>query len=243
MKDFKKRVFMELLAKPATVVPFTIGVSLLMLSPVLGAGWGLLGFISCLGGAGMMGTNYVWNGNTIASKVIEDIQKEDKAARDVRLDALDTVLASNREPRDQSALRNMRTLYDDFMDDLKAGRINAAGAAPMLDKIEAIFTCCVSRLERQHQLWLTSCKVNGEVKTKLIKQRDDILDEVEKSVEGMASFMSDIRALGLKATSGELKELSSQLSQQLEIAKATDEAMREIEGGDMARFAEYQNIR
>jgi hypothetical protein len=237
MNELNKRIALDLLTAPGTVVPFTLGSSLLMLSVVLGAGWGLFGFGLMLLGLGMLGSNVLLNFEGISKQALESIQREQKEERGRRLDELDAVLSSNREPRDQQALRNMRTLYDEFVEDLSAGRISAIGTRSMFDQIDGLFNEVVKRLERQHQLWLTSRKLSGTTKENLIKQRDELLDEVERCIDNMTQVISEVRALGLKASKGELTALSDRLTRQLDVAKATDAALNDLDND--LKYSEY----
>lgn len=202
MSELQKRILLDLFTAPVTIIPLTAGVSLLLLAVALGGGWGFFGFCLCLLGLGSIASNFLLNRESLVKKSLENIEEEKRRERNRRLDELDAVLSSNREPRDQNALRNLRTLYDEFVDDVKAGRVSAVGTGAMFEQVEQIFQGCVTRLERQHQIWLTSRKVTGSLKDGLLKQRDDLLAEVEASIETLAGVINEVLRFGLQSEPG-----------------------------------------
>jgi hypothetical protein len=93
--------------------------------------------------------------------------REGEDERNAKLDVLDGKLSSDRDPRDQEALRNLRGLYDSFMEDVrKLGKVSVAAGGAMFSQIEEIFARCVAQLEKQHEVWLTSRKVAGDVRSR-----------------------------------------------------------------------------
>lgn len=239
MSDLNKRIALELLTAPATVLPVTVGVSLLMLSVIIGSAWGFFGFCLCLLGVGALLHNLSFNLGAISKRALDQIHRQKQTERNQKLDELHAKLSRNREPRDHVILRNMRTVYDEFMEDLRAGRIGAFGVGKMVEQIEEIFNECVANLERQHQIGQMTRKVSGDLKEGFIKQREELLNEVERSVRTMADVINEVRALGLKASKGELTALSERLTRQLEVAKATERELVNLDT-DLSRFREYQ---
>lgn len=240
MNDFRKKILLDLFVTPITVLPMTIGISLLMLSTILGSGWGFIGFCCCLLGIGGLVTNFLFNLRNICDRAIMQLMEKKTKDRNTALDELDVKLSSDRDPRDQTALRNLRGIYDCLMEDLRNGKIDAAVPSSMFDQIESIFDGCVVQLERQHEIWQTSRKVTGHLKNGLLKQKDSILDEVELSVKSLAEVVDEVRALGLKSHTGELSKLQQRLNSQLVAAKATDQLSTELDKQqDLSRFSEY----
>lgn len=238
MDELRKKILLDVCVTPATVIPFAAGLSLLMLSVVLGAGWGFFGFCLCLVGIGFVVTNFIFNYEGVTKRAIEQLRAEKKAEKDRYLDELDAKLASDRDPRDQEALRNLRQLYDSFAEDVKEGRVSVAACSSIHRQVEEIFEKCVSQLSRQHEVWLMSRKVTGDIRAGLMQQKSIILDEVEASVENLANVMGEVRALGLKAQSSELGKLKERLNNQLAAAKAVEQLSAET-AGDLSRFSEY----
>jgi hypothetical protein len=241
LNELNKKIWLDLLVTPATVLPFAGGLSLAMLGAVVGASWGFLGIILCLIGVGAAVTNVLFNYEHVSLRAINQLKEEEKRQRNEVLDALDVKLSSDRDPRDQEALRNLRGLYDSFREDVAAGKISVVAGGVMFSQIDQIFNGCVKQLEKQHEVWLASRKVTGEIRDGMMKRKSDIMDEVEASIETLAGVMNEVRGLGLKAESGELTKLQNRLRNQLDAAKATEEIVQQADASsDLSRFREYE---
>jgi hypothetical protein len=237
MDELKKKILLDVFVTPGTVIPTTVGASLLLLSLVIGPAWGFFGFCLLLLGGGLGLTNLLLRYDDISKQAIEKMERDRKDERNRHLDDLDAKLSSDRDPRDQEALRNLRSLYDCFMEDVKAGKISIAAGASMFHQIEEMFTQCVKQLEQQHEIWLTSKRVTGQLRDDLMKQKSAILDDVDISVRCLVDTVNEIRVLGIKAQKNELGKIQNRLKIQLESAKATEKIIEEASTGDLSRFA------
>lgn len=240
MDDLRKRILLDLLVTPGTVIPTVLGVSLLLLAEFLGGMAAFLGFCGVLCGFGAVLTNLVFNMEKISKKALKEWQEAQAKQRERSLDELDAKLVKDRDPRDQTALRNLRTIYKSFVDDLNSGKLASSVSAAMMTQIDEIFNACVSQLERQYEIWETSMKVYGDLREKLQRQRDEIIAEVEKSVTNLADVVSEVRALKINTKKGELEKLQQRLTTQLDAAKATEQFVAGLDKDDMSRFDEYR---
>lgn len=239
MDDLRKRILLDLLVTPGTIIPGTIGVSLLLLSEMLGGMAAFVGFCFILGSIGACLTNLVFNMDKISKRAIKEWQEAQAKQRESKLDELDSKLVRDRDPRDQNALRNLRTIYKSFVEDLQAGKLASSVTSAMMAQIDEIFNTCIHQLERQYEIWETAMKVTNPLRDKLLKQRDEIVVEVEKSVTNLADVVNEVRALKLNTKKGELEQLQQRLNTQLEAAKATEQFVAGLDADDMTRFAEY----
>lgn len=239
MDGLRKKILLDVCVTPSTIMPAILGVSFLLLSVILGSGWGFLGFCLCLVSLGFIGTRFLFSLESITKSAVEQLLAEKTKHRNIELDQLDSKLLLDRDPRDQTALRNLRALYDDFMSDAREGKICGAIPVSMHDQIEAIFQNCVTQLSKQHQMWLVSSKILGDSRKDLMLQRTKILDDVEASIEVLTEVMDEVRTLGLKSKQGELSELQNRLKLQLAAAKEIDR-LTSVDPTDLSRFEEYQ---
>lgn len=236
----KKKILQEILLTPYTVMPLMGGVSLLLMAEILGGLAAFAGFVLIVMAFGVAACNLLVNYQPIAEKAMRQVEKDKRIERNYQLDELDKKLLLDRDPRDQTALRNLRSLYDEFIDDIEHGKITVRCNSSVLEMIEGIFKECVSQLEKQHLYWETSNKVVGETKERLLRQRDGILKDVEESIARLAESLTEIRTLNLKSSKTEVKGLQNKLHAQLEAAKALDSFNASLQN-DMSRFAEYTN--
>lgn len=239
MDDLRKRILLDTLVTPGTIIPGTLGLSLLLLSEMLGGMAAFVGFCCVLGSIGACLTNLVFNMDKISKRALKEWQEAQAKQRDSKLDELDSKLVRDRDPRDQTALRNLRTIYRSFVEDLQAGKLAASVSSAMMAQIDEIFNACVQQLERQYEIWETAMKVSGDLRDKLLRQRDEIIAEVEKSVANLSDVVNEVRALKINTKKGELEQLQQRLNTQLEAAKATEQFVAGLDSNDLSRFAEY----
>lgn len=239
MSELKKKILLDVFVTPGTVLPVTGGLTLILLSLMFGAGLGFFGFCLVVLGVGLAGTNLLFGLEKITKQAVEQLERTRQEDRNRRLDELDGRLTQDDDPRDQTALRNLRTLYDSFTADFRSGKVSVTAGASIHQHIEDLYQQCVAQLEQQHDLWLTSRKVTGQAKADLLKLRSDLIAEVEKSVSAMGEVMSEVRALGAKAQKSDLGAVQQRLRIQLDAAKEADELVR-AGRGDLSRYAEYQ---
>ncbi len=231
--DIKKKILLDLAVSPTTVGLTTIGISLIIFYWAfnLTVIWPFLGFASILASVGIAITNLMLNLDTLTSQAVEKINEEKRIVRQQELDSLDQCLVVARGPqpeRDQTFLRELRGLYDDFFQDLKDNKLSEFVNNETIDQIKELFDACVHSLSDSYDLWLSASKSRGEAKTKFMNEREAILDEVGKSVERFTETITGIRALNLKGKKSDLSQLRNQLNDSLEIARRTEQRMANI---------------
>jgi hypothetical protein len=241
MDDLRKRILLDLFVTPTTVVPTTIGVSLLMLSAVLGGYTAFAGFLGVLVGFGALLTNLIFNLGRITSRAAKRWHQQQAQKKEAELDELDAKLVQTRDARDQTALRNLRALYRAFCDDVRERKISKNVPATMFTVIEELFKTCINKLERSFDIWTVSQTVTHDIQARLRKQRDDLVTDVEGSVAHLAETIGEVRALTFKTEKAELQQLKRKMVSQLEVAKATEERLASLDQDtDWSRFAEYE---
>jgi hypothetical protein len=209
---------------------------------IFGGTVAFLGFICCMIGFGALLTNWVFNLEGISKRAAQEWSRQQQAKKDRELDQLDSNLQQTRETRDETALRNLRALYGSFTQDFQQGKLSKTIPPMMLAQIDEIFSNCIIQLGRSYDLWQQSQMVQGELKKGLSDQRRQILDDVENSVTLLAEAINEVRALRLKTSRSELRRLQEKLASQLNVAKAVEEKVAELEGLGQTteeRYAEY----
>jgi hypothetical protein len=237
--DIRKKILLDLLVVPSTVIPFTAGISLLLISVVVGSTAAFAGFCSLLVSLGSVFTNLIFNLSKITDKVINDIESEKSRLHDIEVLKLDRNLVLDNDPRDQTALRNLRIIYKSFKDDLRNGKVKNAPKS-MVSQIDDLYFSVIHHLQNQHELWETSTKVTGELRKNIISQRETLILEIEKSVQNLSAVTAEVRALGIKSNVGELTKLQERLDSQLNVAKEVEKMMSEMNQDDLSRFKEYE---
>lgn len=237
--NLKQQVALDLLVTPGTMLPTVAGGSLLLLSPILGPMAGFFGFVGLIIGIGVALTNVVFRMNSTMEKALKKIRAQEAKERERFLDDLHDCLVSDRDPRDNNALMNLRAIHDSLIEDVDAGRLAGVPMA-LVEQVKGMFEVCVVQLQKQHELYQTSRKVTGALKEKLQSQRNELIEEIEHTVTTLADVVSEIRTLKLKTNSGQLTRLSTRLTDQLEIAKNVEQRMAELAGEDYLSFDELE---
>lgn len=239
MNDLKKQIILDLFITPWTVVPFVLGGTLLMLSGILGGSSAFYGFVGITLSFGALLTNWVFNLNQISKNAVDRMHRQEKQKREAELDLLDKKLVRTKGSRDQIALRNLRTLYNSFCEDLRQGKIANNVPPNMIQLIEDIFAECVRNLSRSYDIWRTSKKLEGDLKNDLENQQEHLIEDVEESVKALAETISEVRALNLKTSSNDMQKLRDKLVSQLQVAKATEESIALLDGDLSRQYDEY----
>jgi len=244
MDDLRKKIVLDLCVTPGTVIPTAIGVSLLLLSVVLGGGAAFLGFLSCLVGFGALLTNWVFNLEKVSKNAAKEWNRIQQVKKDRELNRLDRCLQDTRETKDEVSLRNLRALYTAFCQDFQDGKISKTIPPLMLGQIDEIFESCIHQLSRSYEIWSQAQMVQGDLRKGLLDQRRQMLEDVEQSVAMLAEAINEVRALRLKSKRSELQRLQRKLASQLSVAKAVEEQVAELEGlgtPTEEKYAEYLN--
>jgi hypothetical protein len=240
--DLRKKILLDLCVTPGTTIPAAIGVSMLLLGMVMGSMVVFVGFLCCLAGFGALVTNFVFNLSKVSQSAAKQWQKQQQAKKDGELDRLDEQLQNTREVKDENALRNLRALYQGFCTDFESGKISSTVPPTMLSQIDEIFQSCIHQLSRSYEIYEQSRRVTGNLRKGLEGQRKQILTDVEKSVETLAQVITEVTAMRLETTRGELDRLQGRLTSQLAVAKATEEQVRTLDGvEDPDKYDEYLN--
>jgi len=239
--DLKTKIALDVLVTPWTVIPGGVGLSLLMLSLILGGYVGFIGFCSCLVSVGALIWNFVFNFENIQKRAARDWAESLSKKKNERLDALDRKLVKNRDPRDQTALRDLRVMYDEFQKDIAGGKISRNVTASMLAQVDQIFDVCVHELDQAYNIWRTmNNKISDSLRDQLNKQREEMILAVQESVGNMALVINEIRSIRQQSNADELRTLGQKLTRHLETAKRVEERISKVVLEDgLERFDKY----
>ena len=242
MVSLRKRILLDLFASPMTVIPTTIGTSLLLMSGIIGGDTAFYGILGLLVGAGSLLTNFVFNLDHISQKASNQWLQEAQETKEQELNALDTKLAQTADPKDEQVLRNLRAVYQKFCSDLKS-RESYSIPEDMLSTIDKLFKSCILKIEQSLELWTMSQTVTGQIRTRIISNRGKLLAEVEQSILDLSETIGEVWDLHRHADNTDLNRLRERMKTQLQVAKSTEERMRELtQENKLDRFRDYENL-
>ena len=226
MDNVQKKVLLDLFAAPSTVIPIVGGLSAWMLSWAIDSSWwlNLGGLIGVLGGAGLLATRLIFGLESITEDAYRFLQDQERQRRNTALDALEKKLRHDDDPRDQTYLRQMRTLYDSLHADLEQGQVSPAARA-IVGNVEKLFQAAVKHLEHSYHLWETAAKVSGEARRKLLAEREHVVQEVRATVEHLGKTIEQFQTSRVKQNESELTKLREELDETLRTARRAEERL------------------
>jgi len=222
--DVRKKVLLDLFASPGTLIPIVGGVSTLILSWALdgGAAWNMVGMAGILAGLGWFGTRIVLGLEKITADAYEYVRSQQVRKQQQNLDELDRKLRKDRDPRTQESLRELRTVYAGFVEDVKSGKISAA-VHDVVDIVDELFVSAVAQLERSYQLWQDAKETNGDARKRMLAERDEVVSEVLETVRHLENTIHQFRSVGEKRKGKQLRRLRKELDEALRVARRTEE--------------------
>lgn len=230
MSRVRHKVLLDLFAAPSTLLPLVGGMTALIASWAIGGDpWLTFGGItSVLGGAGFFATRLVFGIESLTEKAHAYVLQEERQQRESALADLDRRLTQDNDPRPETALRQLRQLYNQFQANIQQHGIRAA-SLDVLEKVEEMFRVCVDQLEQTIQLMTAAQSVQGAARQRILHQREEIIHEVLLTVDHVASAVQRYEGLQVKKHSQELARLREELDRSLQAARAAEQRMAEWE--------------
>lgn len=223
--SLRRRVLLRLLGSPLVVSPALLGATLgaatwaMNWRPGLGA-FALLAGI--LGSAGMFVTRLLVNGPEIQDAISRELKDQHQNAKETALDDLDRRLAtSDRDPRPEAALRDLRALRESF-DKLANGADNASlfTVTEVVSQVRELHDRSARSLEQTIQLHEIAARLNTpSARQPILDHRERLIAEVQATVKQLGATLVAIQDLGTSPTAASgLARLRSELDASLQAA-------------------------
>jgi hypothetical protein len=218
------------LLRPATLIPVMVGLVAGVASWAVGGNLVLnsLAVVGVVGGISWMVFRTVAHVENLTQGALNAQQESLREAENRQLDLLARQLRTDRDHRTQDSLRLLRTLRDEFE------RSSARPEVSMLSarlgvQIGQYFESAVNQLQRSYQLFEKSESAVGEVRDRLLRERETLISEIGKSLETFQAVVNKMTRWQSEEPEKQLSALQEELERNLEIARRTEERMREIE--------------
>jgi hypothetical protein len=246
-KKLRNKVFLDLLSSPWTLGPTVLGATSLLASwaTEMGPGWlTLAGIGGVLAGVGSLATQWIFRSDEIIRRAYEDLEAQEMAAHENRLDDLHNRLRKDKDPRDEDSLRELRMLYRSFKQDNQwRGRLSPQSSVEIASMVEKLYKGCIMSLERSADLVEAARKMNrSKAKTGVLEAREKLLTEVFESVEQLAKTIEHVKTLRSDDGASDLARIRRELDESLEVARRVEERMQsmeeELSGGERPALRE-----
>jgi len=199
------------------------GLSILIFSWAVGLGalTNFLGIGAVLGGLGLLATRALLGIEGITNDAYEYLKQQKIKGRKKELDLLDRKLTKDRDPRTQNTLRDLRSLYKTFAQDMKKD-----SNYEILEKVEDLFNACISQLEHSYELHKAARKLTlGSSKKRVMEEREQTIQEVLETVDHLSKTIEEFHVLASSRNQNNLTRLREELDETLDVARKTEERM------------------
>lgn len=230
MNAVRRFVLRSTLLRPASLVPILGGLVAGAASWVVGGNL-LLSGLAVLGiGGGVIGmiARAAMNVESLTDGALEAQRQGVREAEEHQLDLLAKRLRTDRDHRSQDTLRELRTLREDFEKAATRAEVGSISAR-MSEQIGQYFQLIVKQLEKSYQLFDRSESVVGPARDQWLQQREEVMADIQKTKETFRTLVNQFVHLRSDDSGAQLSELQAELETNLEIARRTEERMREIE--------------
>ncbi len=188
----------------------------------------LAGLLAILGGVGWAATRAIFGTEKYTQEAFQELNHAAAKSEAEKLDQLDYLLSQDDDPRDQELLRMLRSQRAQFRE-LASQPSLVARSSEVLDRVEQLFRASVKNLAECYKLWEESRSLGRMEKVELMNEREKLLGEIHMAVKQVQTSLTEYKRIAKKAVGTDLSELRSELEASMEIAKKTEERLRELE--------------
>lgn len=187
-----------------------------------------LSIVGVAGSAAWMLTRTFLNVEELTDQALDAQRQAKRQAEEEQLDALAKQLRTDRDPRTKDSLSLLRSLRNEF-----ESLANRPGfhirSAQFREQIGQVLGAATEQLRESFRLFERSESVVGEARQQVLQQRDGIVLEVVATVTRVQKIVDQFRSITKEDQVADLDQLQQELDDSLEVAKRTEERMKELE--------------
>lgn len=230
----KKSIIKKLLLGPAdwiTLSPFLLGVTVAFGAWAVSLESGIAlaaSVILILISAGIYFQRLLSGWNENFEKLVNEGRESIEKNRNEELDKLYSELKKDGDPRTKNLLKDLRTLMKSLMN-VQSESV-AISAFDIISDADKLFQRSVDYLRESLELWNTAQEMQrASIKEQLLKQRESLIQEVEKNLENLGNVLSSIKKAAVNSRDGQqLAELREELNSSLKIAEEVEMKMNSL---------------
>jgi len=191
MDAIKKKILLDLVSSPASVLPLALGICMLLAAWAFTSSFfGFLGVCGLLAGMAMFFVRLIFRLDKLTEKAQQWKINNDSKTKEIKLDELYHKLCHDLDPRTETALRDLRSLQAEFRKHIRNGKLKGKVGSIIGDNVDALFNGCVSQLKQSFIMFKACRKLKGEQRAELQKQRKAIVDDVVESIKELNKTMT-----------------------------------------------------
>ncbi len=227
--SIRSKVLNEIFLAPSALLPIVAGASSLLLAWGMGSvQWAAAGMVGVLGGIGWMATRAIFGIEKITERVVLEERENARRREEALLEELMLQLRSDTDPRNDEYLATLRDLKREFDEAVEKPGIQVRSLR-VAEQVRQLFEAAIMQLRRTHELWLSARRLTREHSQQILRQREELLQEVGKTVHHFRSAIQQFGVLTQSDPKFDLSQLRDELDASIRVAMRTEERMREIE--------------
>jgi len=131
----------------------------------------------------------------------------------------------------KNLLKDLRTLTKALMSEQSESLV--VNAFDIVSDVDKLFRRSVDYLKESLELWSTAEEMDREtIKAKLLKHREILISEVEKSLENLGDVLGSMKKAAISSRDGQqLAELREELTTRLKFAEDVEDRMKAMREG------------
>ncbi len=171
-------------------------------------------------------------------KIIAEYKEKIKMNRDDELDILYRKLKKDGDPRTEALLKDLRTLTKALINE------HTPNAIDIVSDVDRLFKKSVDYLKESLEIWQTAEEMEREsIKNELLKQREVLISEVEKSLENLGNVLGSMKKVIINSGRGQqLAELREELNTRLKIAEDVEEKIKSMRSSKISAEEEAKYL-
>jgi hypothetical protein len=233
--ELRKGVLLKIAAAPTVLLPTVAGATTLLAAWGLGQPAGVLSFLGVAGiltGLGALATRWITGVEKATAEVIGEAEAEGHEARQRALDELEERLRGDEDPRSERYLQRLRDMFERFEESPvhATSDISTAQLVEITSHATRLRRSCTESLERSLVLWTTAQSLNTDAaREATLAARERVFDEVESSIDHLATILDGVRTLSLADRSADkMAAIRTELEASLDVARRVEERMQNI---------------
>lgn len=187
-----------------------------------------MAIVGVVGSAAWMLTRTFLNVEDLTEQALTEQRQAARRAEDQQLDALAKQLRTDRDHRTKDSLNLLRSLRDEFEKLAERSGLELRSAR-FREQINQVLSAAVDQLRESYRLFERSEAVVGDARQQVVQQREVIVTEVVSTVDRVKKIVDQFRGISKAEQEADLNSLQKELDISLEVARRTEERMRELE--------------
>lgn len=219
-----------MILRPSVLIPMVGGIACGLASWLAGGNLYLtsMAIVGIAGSTAWLLTRSLLNIEDLTQQALDAKAQSARQLENQRLDQLARQLRTDRDHRTQDSLNLLRSLRDEFEELTNRPGLEMRSAR-FREQISQVLEAAVEQLRESYRLFERSESVVGQPRDQVLADRETLVVQVVATVDRLKLIVAQFRTVAGEAREADLTALQNELDLSLQVAKRTEERMRELE--------------